>query len=90
MLWCSNTTSVPLLVSNMHDISLVQTQYLLVCTSLYYYAIPVPIHMKYMIPLHTRTEQVHTKYPVPVTWFTIPADNIGYYMIGYNVYSFDF
>jgi hypothetical protein len=38
MLWCSNTESVLLLVSNIHDIILVHTQYVLVCTGLYYYA----------------------------------------------------
>ncbi len=36
MLWCSNTKSVPLWGSNIHDIILVlHTQYVLVCTCLY-------------------------------------------------------
>jgi hypothetical protein len=71
MLWCSNTESVPLLVSNIHIIILVRTQYILVCTSLYYYTIPVPVCTQY-VPVRTSYEQVHTKYPVPVMRLTIP------------------
>jgi hypothetical protein len=35
MQWCSNTKSVPLSVSNIHDIIQLHTQYILVCTCLY-------------------------------------------------------
>ena len=68
MRWCSNTKSVPLLVSNIHDIILVRTKYVLVCTSLYYYTCPVSVRTgtyRYVL--------VRTKYPVPVIRFTIPA-----------------
>jgi hypothetical protein len=74
MLWCSNTEKVPLsLVSIIHDIILVCTQYVLVCTGLYYYAFPVPVCTKY-VPVRTDSEPVRTKleYPIPVMRFTIP------------------
>ncbi len=70
MQWCSNTESVPLLVSNIHDIILVHTQYILVCTCLYYDPFPVPVCTWYVL-VHTASEQVHTKYPIPVMLFTI-------------------
>jgi hypothetical protein len=38
--------SVPLLVSNIHDIIPVHTQYILVRTCLYYYTFPVPVCTK--------------------------------------------
>ena len=71
MLWCSNTEKVPLLVSIIHDIILVRTQYVLVCTGLYYYTFPVPVCTKY-VPVRTDSEPVRTKYPIPVMRFTIP------------------
>jgi hypothetical protein len=71
MLWCSNTESVHLLVSNIHDIILVHTKYLLVCTGLYYYTFPVPVCTWYVL-VRTASEQVCTKYPVPVMHITIP------------------
>ncbi len=71
MRWCSNTESVPLLVSIIHDIILVRTQYVLVCTGLHYYTFPVPVCTEY-VPVRTNSEQVRTKYPIPVMQFTIP------------------
>jgi hypothetical protein len=71
MLWCSDTESVPLLVSNIHDIILVRTQYVRVCTGLYSYLIPVPVCTRY-VPVRTGSEPVRTKYPVPVMRLTIP------------------
>ncbi len=68
---CSNTESVPLLVSNIHDIILVHTQYVLVSTGLYSYSFPVPVCTQY-VPVRTGSEPVHTKYPVPVMRLTIP------------------
>jgi hypothetical protein len=74
---CSNTESVLLLVSNIHDIILVHIQYVLVCTGLYdLLYIPVQVCTWY-IPVRTMTvcigsEPVHTKYPVPVMRLTIP------------------
>jgi hypothetical protein len=64
---------VPLLVSNIHDIILVHTQYVLVCTSLYYYTFVVPVCTWY-VQVRTGSEQVRTKYPIPVMLFTIPDD----------------
>ena len=47
MLWCSNTKSVPLNVSNIHDTILVRTQYYVpVCTCLYYYTFQVPVPVR--------------------------------------------
>ena len=74
MLWCSDTESVPLLVSNIHDIILVRTQYVLVCTGLYSYSIPVPVCARY-VPVRTGSEPVRTKYPIPVMRLTIPDDS---------------
>jgi hypothetical protein len=73
MLWCYNTELVPLLLSNIHDIILVHTQYVLVCTGLYYYTFPVPVCTQY-VPVRTASEPVHTKYsdPVPIMRLTIP------------------
>ncbi len=71
MQWCSNTETVPLLVSNIHDIVLVHTQYVLVCTSLYYFTFPVQVCTWY-VQVHTSSKLVHTKYPVPVMLLTIP------------------
>jgi hypothetical protein len=71
MRWCSITKSVPLLVSNIHDFILVRTQYVLVCTCLYYYTFPVPVCTGYLLVL-TASKQVRTKYPIPVMQFTIP------------------
>ncbi len=71
MLWCSNTESVPLWVSNIHDIILVHTQYVLVCTALYSYSYPVPVCTWYVL-VRTGSKPVHTKYPVPVMRLTIP------------------
>jgi hypothetical protein len=71
MRWCSNTESVPLLVSNIHDIILVRTKYVLVCTGLYSYSFPVPVCTRYVL-VRTGSEPVHTKYPVPVMRLTIP------------------
>jgi hypothetical protein len=78
MQWCSTgapilNQSVPLLVSNIHDIILVHTQYVLVCTGLYYYTFPVPVCTRY-VPVRTASEPatVRTKYPVPVMRLTIP------------------
>ena len=62
MRWCSNTESVPLLVSIIHDLILVRTQYVLVCTSLYYYTFPVP--STYYFP------RVRTRYILVCTVFT--------------------
>jgi hypothetical protein len=72
MWWCSNTESVPLLVSNTHDIILVRTKYVLVCTSVYDYTFPVPVCTRY-VPVRTVTLSVRTKYPDPVPLFTIPG-----------------
>ena len=49
MLWCSNTKSVPLMVSNIHDIILVRTQYVQVCTGLYYFTFPVQVRTWYVL-----------------------------------------
>ncbi len=73
MLWCSNTESVPLLVSNIHDIILVHTQYVLVRTGLYSYSFRVPVCTWYA-PVRTVSESVHTKYPDPVMRLTIPDE----------------
>jgi hypothetical protein len=75
MLWCSDTESVPLrlLVSNIHDIIFVRSQYVLVCTGLYSYSIPVPVCTRY-VPVRTGSEPVRTKYPVPVMRLTIPDE----------------
>jgi hypothetical protein len=59
---------VPLLVSNIHDIILVHTQYVLVCTGLYFSSFPVPVCTRY-VPVRTGSEPVH---PVPVMRLTIP------------------
>ena len=75
MWWCSNTESVPLLVSNTHDIILVRTEYVLVCTSLYHYTFPVPVCTRYVL-VRTVILSVRTKYPDPVPLFTIPDDDI--------------
>ena len=71
MLWCSDTDSVPQLVSNIHDIILVHTHFKLVCTSLYSYSFPVPVCTRY-VPVRTGLEPVRTKYPIPVMRLTIP------------------
>jgi hypothetical protein len=62
MRWCSNTEKVPLSVSIIHDIILVHTQYVLVCTGLYYYTFLVP--STYYFP------RVHTRYILVCTGFT--------------------
>ena len=49
MLWCSNTKSVPLRVSNIHDTILVRTKYVLVCTGLYYHTFSVPVCIWYVL-----------------------------------------
>jgi hypothetical protein len=51
MRWCSNTKSVPILVSNLHDIILVHTQYVLICTcpSLYHYTRYVLVRTMYVL-----------------------------------------
>ncbi len=66
---------VLLLVSNIDDIILEHTPYVLVCTSLYYYTFPVPVCTWYIL-VRTSSEQVRTKYPIPVMLFTIPDDAI--------------
>jgi hypothetical protein len=74
MRWCSNTESVPPLVSNIHDIILVRTKYILVCTCRYYYdtfPVPGPVCTRYVL-VRTASKQVRTKYPIPVMRFTIP------------------
>ena len=73
MWWCSNTESVPLLVSNTHDIILVRTEYVLVCTSLYDYTFPVLVCTWYVL-VRTVSLSVRTKYPGPdlVRPVTIP------------------
>jgi hypothetical protein len=76
MQWCSNTESVPLLVSNIHDIILVHTQYVPVCTALYSYSFPVLVCTWY-VPVRTCSKPVHTKYPVPVMRLTIPDASFG-------------
>ncbi len=58
-------------MSIIHDIILVRTQYVLVCTGLYYYTFPVPVCTEYE-PVRTDSEPVRTKYPIPVMRFTIP------------------
>ena len=73
MWWCSNTESVPLLVSNTHDIILVRTEYVLVCTSLYDYTFPVPVCTRY-VPVRTVSLYVRTKYPDLVQPVTIPDE----------------
>jgi hypothetical protein len=73
MWWCSNTESVPLLVSNTHDIILVRTEYVLVCTSLYDYTFPVPVCTRYVL-VRTVSLSVRTKYPDLVQPVTIPDD----------------
>jgi hypothetical protein len=62
-------------MSIIHDIILVRTQYVLVCTYLYYYTFPVPVCTKYIL-VRTDSEPVRTKYPIPVMRFTIPDDHI--------------
>ncbi len=80
MLWCSNlnTESVPQLVTNIHDIILLRTitQYVLVCTGLYYYTFPVLVCTRYVL-VRTASEQVHTKYPVPVMHLTSGTPILG-------------
>ena len=49
MLWCSNTKSVPLKVSNIDDTILVRTQYVPVCTGLYYYTFSVQVRTQYVL-----------------------------------------
>jgi hypothetical protein len=71
MLWCSDSESVLLLVSNIHDIILVHTHFELVCTSLYSHLFPVPVCTRY-VPVCTSSEPVCSKYPVPVNCLTIP------------------
>jgi len=73
MWWCSNTESVPLLVSNTHDIILVRTEYVLVCTSLYDYTFPVPVCTRYVL-VRTVSLSVRTKYPDLVRPVTIPDE----------------
>ncbi len=53
------------------------TQYVLVCTGLYYYTFPVLVCTQYVL-VRTGSEQVHTKYrdPVPVMHLTIPDVDI--------------
>ena len=77
MWWCSNTESVPLLVSNTHDIILVRTEYVLVCTSLYDYTFPVPVCTRYVL-VRTVSLSVRrrTKYPDLVQPVTIPDEYI--------------
>ncbi len=50
MLWRSNTESVPLLVSNIHDIILVHAQYIVVCTCLYYCIVLGPV-FTWLVPV---------------------------------------
>jgi hypothetical protein len=71
MQWCSNTKSLHLLVSNLHDIILVHTQYVLVCTCLYHYTRYVLVRTRY-VPVRTGNVPVRTKYPVLVQPVTIP------------------
>ncbi len=73
MLWWSKTESVPLLVSNIDDIFLVHSQYVLLCTCLYYYTFYVPVCTRYVL-VRTGSKPVHTKYPIPVMRFTIPDE----------------
>ncbi len=49
------------------------TQYVLVCTGLYYYTFPVLVCTRYVL-VCTASEPVHTEYPVPVMHFTIPDE----------------
>ncbi len=79
------------MVSNIDDIILVRTQYVLVCTSLYYYTFPVPVCTWYVL-VRTGSEPVRTKYPIPVMLFTIPEvltiisyDIIVQIMISYSI-----
>ncbi len=84
MWWCSNTESVPLFVtvSNTHDIILVRTKYVPVCTSLYDYTFPVPVRVctRY-VPVRTVTvslsvcTKLEYRDPDPVPLFTIPLWN---------------
>jgi hypothetical protein len=69
---------MPLMVSNIHDIILVHTQYVLVCTGMYYYAFPIPVCTRY-VPVRTSSEPVLTKYPIPVMLFTIPDGTNNYF-----------
>jgi hypothetical protein len=73
MLWCSNSESVPLLVSNINDIILIHTQYVLVRTGLYSYSFRV-LFCTWYAPVRTVSESVHTKYPDPVMRLTIPDE----------------
>ncbi len=73
MQWCSKTELVPLLVSNIDDIIVVHTEYVLVCTSLYYYTFSVPLCTWYVL-VRTSSKPVRTKYPIPVMRFTIPDE----------------
>ena len=73
MSWCSNTESVPLLVSNTHDIILVRTKYVPVCTSLYDQTFPVPVCTRYVL-VRTVSLSVRTKYPDRVRPVTIPDE----------------
>ncbi len=50
---------------------LVHTQYILVCTCLYYSTFPVPVCTRSIL-VRTDSETVRTKYPVPVMRVTIP------------------
>ncbi len=57
------------------------TQYVLVCTGLYYYTFPVLVCTQYVL-VRTGSEPVHTKYPVPVMHLTIPY---GIWMSSWNI-----
>ncbi len=61
-----------LLVSNIDDIILVRTQYVLVCTSLYYYTFSVLVCTWYVL-VRTGSDPERTKYPIPVM-LTIPDE----------------
>ena len=65
-----NQCAINLKVSNIHDTILVRTQYVLVCTGLYYYTFSVPVRTgTYRYPTsstYLRQPQVRTFIMIPV------------------------
>ncbi len=62
---CMLQCSVPLLVSNIHDIILLHTHYELVCTALYSYSFPVPVCTS---ELHEVLKSVHDSDGSVLAW----------------------
>ena len=63
--------TLPFMVLDLITPEVIISEYVLVCTRMYYFTFPVPVCTKY-VPVRTSSEPVRTKYPIPVMWFTIP------------------